>query len=311
MKWCSWKGYLEWSIKVSGKLRRESKMPEVSRARGKSRRGGVRALLTMLAFLLASGYISLDKDSQLVLQLAEWVEVYLGAAEYQVVTTDVGQSHRVTLADGTKLVLNTATTIRVRASRSRSEVTLESGEVLIEPPANLEKPVRVITGDYATEIRRGKLSARNMEDGGHTIFVFAGDAVLSGYSQETKRSLRPVYLTTGRSVRIRPAEIRVSRFVPTPDDRLLAWTDGQLRFKGESLASVVAEFNRYNRRKMSIQDPSIGRMKIGGTFTTRGVDHFVAALERNFGVRAVLIQAANANDEEGVIVLTSAKVPVL
>jgi transmembrane sensor len=56
-------------------------------------------------------------------------------------------------------------------------------------------------------------------------------------------------------------------------------------FAGETLAEAVAEFNRYNSRKLVIADRSISFISIGGQFRVSDVQSFVAAL-RPLGVRA-------------------------
>ena len=52
-----------------------------------------------------------------------------------------------------------------------------------------------------------------------------------------------------------------------------------------TLVEAVAEFNRYNRRQIVIDDPSIETFHIGGTFDTQDLDNFVGALS-SFGIRA-------------------------
>lgn len=51
-----------------------------------------------------------------------------------------------------------------------------------------------------------------------------------------------------------------------------------LRFQGDTLAHVVAEYNRYNRRRMVLEDPLIADLRIGGVFLATDPDSFVNAL---------------------------------
>jgi transmembrane sensor len=48
----------------------------------------------------------------------------------------------------------------------------------------------------------------------------------------------------------------------------------------------VAEFNRYNRRQITIADPAIANLRVGGSFEATDPQSFVNALEQSFGVRA-------------------------
>jgi transmembrane sensor len=75
--------------------------------------------------------------------------------------------------------------------------------------------------------------------------------------------------------------------------RHLAWQIGELSFQGETLFEAVSEFNRYNRRQLTVNDPSIGNLQIGGNFQALDVDSFVVALGRSFGIRATDVEGGN------------------
>ena len=68
--------------------------------------------------------------------------------------------------------------------------------------------------------------------------------------------------------------------------QLLGWQDGWLVFRDTPLQDAVAEFNRYNRRKLRIADAEAGALRIGGSFRWDNEDTFVRLLEAGFPVRA-------------------------
>jgi transmembrane sensor len=87
----------------------------------------------------------------------------------------------------------------------------------------------------------------------------------------------------------------------------LAWAeirlkDGWLAFRGQTLESVVAEFNRYNARQLVIGDRATGQLRVGGKFRVNDLDGFVAALAVTHGVKAVVSPASGKVPE--VILLT-------
>ena len=59
----------------------------------------------------------------------------------------------------------------------------------------------------------------------------------------------------------------------------------RLMFRDQSLEDAIAEFNRYNMRKIVIQDPAIASLKIEGNFRATNVEAFVRLLESGFPVR--------------------------
>jgi transmembrane sensor len=75
--------------------------------------------------------------------------------------------------------------------------------------------------------------------------------------------------------------------------RRLAWEQGELVFKKERLADVVAEFNRYNHRRLVIGDAQLEDLEVGGNFKSTDLDSFVSAVTHTMNIRA--------DESEGVI----------
>jgi transmembrane sensor len=67
--------------------------------------------------------------------------------------------------------------------------------------------------------------------------------------------------------------------------RALAWHDGMLYFDGETVEYAVAEFNRYNERKLVVADPAIAALRLGGQFRSTNTMGFAESLRQRFGVR--------------------------
>jgi len=85
--------------------------------------------------------------------------------------------------------------------------------------------------------------------------------------------------------------------------RKLAWTQGRLWFDRVTLAEAIAEFNRYNRRQIVIEDPAIAGIRIGGALDATEVDSFVAALA-TFGIKAEPTRTNQDDPDTEVIRLT-------
>jgi transmembrane sensor len=52
------------------------------------------------------------------------------------------------------------------------------------------------------------------------------------------------------------------------------------------LAEAVAEFNRYNVRKIKIDDSAVASIKVSGRFRSTNFEAFVRLLEDGFAIRA-------------------------
>jgi transmembrane sensor len=64
----------------------------------------------------------------------------------------------------------------------------------------------------------------------------------------------------------------------------LSWRQGYLSFDKTTLADAVAEFNRYNKRKIVIEDPSIAAIRIGGQFRATNADGFLRLISSDFAM---------------------------
>jgi transmembrane sensor len=80
------------------------------------------------------------------------------------------------------------------------------------------------------------------------------------------------------------AEVR--DVTPGEINQALAWQTMRLEFNNLPLRDVVAEFNRYNNRKLLIEDQETGDILVGGSFRADNVDPFVRLLDLGFQVSA-------------------------
>ena len=77
------------------------------------------------------------------------------------------------------------------------------------------------------------------------------------------------------------------RSVPVADaEQSLDWRGGLLTFHDTALSDAVAEFNRYNARKLVVADARAGALRVAGTFQWANAEGFVRLLERGFPVKA-------------------------
>ena len=101
-----------------------------------------------------------------------------------------------------------------------------------------------------------------------TVVTVVNELSVAGHAQ-TLRQLPPEAVTQ----RLAWAEIHLK--------------DGWISFRGQTLESVVAEFNRFNGRQLLIGCPATGQIRVGGVFRVTDVDGFIAALGVTHGIKAV------------------------
>jgi transmembrane sensor len=224
--------------------------------------------------------------SVLALAIAWWLGVGSGAETYQ---TQIGGLSRVVLKDGSTVTLNTDTEVRVHFSDMRREVQLLHGEAQFAVSHDVKRPfevrtesglVRAVGTAFDVRLDRGQ-SMEVVVTEGHVVLLEASPTL----TQMGHAKLPPT-LSAGEDMVASGGNVTVRHISAIDLARHLAWQVGELSFQGETLAAAAAEFNRYNRHKLKVKDPSITDMQIGGNFKALDVDSFVEALGQSFGIHA-------------------------
>jgi transmembrane sensor len=203
-----------------------------------------------------------------------WFGAGLGAT--QAYSTKVGEFHRVTLADGTSVSLNTNTRVRVALTKTQRRVELLQGEAQFEVAHDAQRPFLVTAGDTVVRAVGTAFVVRMRNAESVDVLVSEGLVAINPPSKTT--------ISAGQMALVRK---RVVTTRPIDDiTRRTAWTEGMLIFSDETLSEAVLEFNRYNRRQLVIADPAIAGRKIGGAFKATSPDRFATAVQKMFGIEA-------------------------
>jgi transmembrane sensor len=234
-----------------------------------------------------------------------WIEVVRSG--WHVYTTEFGGFQRIALADGSTAMLNTDSEIRVRLSSSRREIVLERGEALFSVGHDIRRPFDVTAGDTVVRAVGTAFSVRLRDQQQVDVIVTEGRVTIDPPDDSLDSKLpqkeAPPTLSTlaaGETVTVKSHRMHVQRIADEDVSRRLAWTQGRLWFEQVTLAEAITEFNRYNRKQLVIDDPSIATLHIGGAFDATDPDSFVAALQ-SFGIRAFPTHSKEGNSETDVI----------
>jgi transmembrane sensor len=211
---------------------------------GKVDRTAPRAMLARRSVLAGVGAAAIGGVG-----LFGWQQAYAGVYE-----TKVGEQRRIALDDGSRLLLDTATELRVRMHADRRELRLRAGRVALEVAADA-RPFAVSAGSSGFVARAGRFDVR-CDAASSAIVVTEGSAdVTEGMHRR---------LDVGERLRV-SADRDVAIDRPALDD-LLAWQAGRAVFRDQDLAGASAEMNRYTERKLVVGDPRAAQMRVSGVF---------------------------------------------
>jgi len=214
-----------------------------------------------------------------VAAIAAWYLLRVGPSYH----TEIGALQAVSLTDGSKVTLDTNTRIHVDVTQTERRVDLEQGEAYFEVAKDLARPFVVIAGDKRIVAVGTQFSVRN-ERGELRVIVTEGSVQVERGAGETKRHM--MRLQAGSIARAGPDAVLVEEQPVSELEQLLSWRTGRLSFDDSRLADAVAEFNRYNIRRIVIVDPAVAAIRVGGTFRATNIDAFVRLIASDFPITA-------------------------
>jgi transmembrane sensor len=191
--------------------------------------------------------------------------------------TDTGEIRRLPMSDGSVAAINTESAIRVDMTERERRVDLVRGEVWFKVAKNRQRPFVVSAGDARVQAVGTAFSVRR-RDGGADVLVTEG-TVKVWREGDTEPA---ILLNAGDRTFVAQGGI-VANHAPESIDNALAWRSGEIVLTGQSVAEAAAEYNRYNRVKIIIQNPELGSERLLGRFSTDDPEGFSLAVAHSFG----------------------------
>jgi transmembrane sensor len=211
--------------------------------------------------------------------------------------TAVGAQETVSLPDGSKVLLNTDTSLDVVFSAGRRDVHLRRGEACFVVVHDVKRPFTVVADKRLIRDVGTAFDVRLM-DHGVEVAVAKGSVELAHASGGASEKRLGVF-DAGYSVTFDERIERSEQISQEDMSRKLSWRDGALDYNGEPLSKVLADFSRYTGIDFELRDESLKGFPVGGHFEISKLDKVFLALT-NFGLRAQWLDAKH-------VVLYSAK----
>jgi len=198
--------------------------------------------------------------------------------------------------------LNTDSAIRVAVTERERQVQLDHGEAFFEVAKDPKRPFVVSAGKKRVIAVGTKFSVRRIDSDIRIVVlralsesnppapplrrkeVDAAGSALPG--NDTGSATTEFPLAAGSIARATEDDLLVQNATIPQAEESLSWRTGYLIFRETTLADAVAEFNRYNLRKLVIDDPSVASIRLSGKFRTADFEAFVRLLEGGFPIHA-------------------------
>jgi len=228
---------------------------------------------------------------------AEQSSVVVKQMNYQ---TDVGESNTINLPDNSKIILNTNSFVQVRYTSTARIIELHRGEIHIDVAHDKSRPLSVVASgkviqavgtSFNVEVRNelvelivtaGKVLVAETENITADIDSINIDALATRLPQSSMAISKGEKIEldlTGKVIE------KVIKLDPIDVTASLSWRQGNLIFRGESLADAMAEISRYTDITFELSDDQrLKKVQVAGVFKTGDVKGLLEVLSNNFNI---------------------------
>jgi transmembrane sensor len=207
--------------------------------------------------------------------------------------TGVGERRQVTLADGSRVALDSNSKVSVRYSDEARRLTLERGQARFDVAHNPYRPFSV-TAEDRTVVATGTAFNIDIFDRKVEVTLIEGSVIVRPAREAA--AAKPVALKSGQQLAVVTGSPKATVQAVKTDDAT-AWERGKLIFDDVPLAEAASRVNRYAERKVVIRDPQVAGLTVSGVFQTGDADAFARAmaqyldLQASFSDREVILAA--------------------
>ena len=189
-------------------------------------------------------------------------------------STAVGEHQEIVLPDESVIMLNTDSVVTVRYSDDRREIHLERGEAHFDVTPAPARPFRVAAG-LGSVRAIGTAFNVHLDDG--TVEVLVEEGVVEVETGDS-RAMPPQILEEGQTLEYRDTLGTVSAVETDEIARRLAWHEGMLDFRGNTLAEVIEEAGRHTSTRITIVDADLENLPVSGYIRAGDVDTLLELL---------------------------------
>lgn len=223
--------------------------------------------------------------------LVAWLPIHNATVE-GVYETAVGEHSNVNLPDGSQLVLNTNSRVTVKYSENHRIFLLERGEMNIEVAHDKNRPLSVMAGNKVVQAVGTAFNVRLHSESEVALLVTDGKVRVAKKAAPTSINNiiaerlpdNAMAVSKGEKVVLGAQQEVIAKVDESEIIAKLSWRQGNLVFRGETLAEALIEINRYTSVQFELADVSIKNERIAGLFKAGDVDGLLVALEQNFNI---------------------------
>jgi ferric-dicitrate binding protein FerR (iron transport regulator) len=204
-----------------------------------------------------------------------------GEVSYQQITTDPGQRATVRLGDGTRVVLNVDSELRVPRAFDREIRRIElEGEAYFDVASDGDRPFRVESERATVTVLGTRFGMRAYANGQTRVVVEEGQVSMASAvsSGSTPVDLRGGHIgeLTGDSAGIAVSQVNATDY--------LSWREGRLTFRETPLSEVMVTLERWYDIEGKFRDDSIRDRQLTASLTSKSLQDVLDVISVSLNV---------------------------
>lgn len=186
-----------------------------------------------------------------------------------------GKPYTVVLADGSKIILNTATVLRYPQTFSKSrkeEIELISGEIYAIVTHHSAAPLKILApGQIITDVGTEFDIAAYTDDPDARTTLVKGAVKVAAADEEQTLSPGQQTILTAKHLSVTTANI----------SQITAWKDGLFRFNGEKIDVIMRQLARWYNIEVAYEGKMTDEVFYGVVDRKRNISEVLRILERS------------------------------
>jgi ferric-dicitrate binding protein FerR (iron transport regulator) len=176
--------------------------------------------------------------------------------------TRAGQRAIVTLADGSRLTLGPATSVRVAIVPDGNVNVTVDGEAFFSVVHDARRPFLVQAGNARTVVLGTEFSVRHYDTDSFARVVVVGGRVglEAATSSEPRANRRAILAASTLGIVSDSGDVRVTENVPV--DRYTGWTRGDLNFENRPVREILVDLGRAYGVEIRLSDSTLAKRSL-------------------------------------------------
>lgn len=212
-------------------------------------------------------------------------EASLAAAELHLVA-EIGAPRKTTLPDGSRLDLDAGSEVVVQFSSQRRQVELVRGQAYFSVARDPGKPFEVRAGGAMAQALGTHFSVARRNEGVRVVVTEGRVQVSDLRANRGGIANHVVQLVADQSATLAengPLEGPVDLDAAST----LAWLQGKVTYRSETLGNVVADLNRYSQLPIVLEDRQLEQLRVTGRWSTTDLDAWLDSVAQALSLSVV------------------------